>query len=358
MRLWTREACTPPPPRIDRLLCVLVHPRRAEHRPAAARLYAPAARAAGAAVASPARVVRDARPRPRPAAGRGAAHEPLAARLGRARRHHLRSRPRRHRQGARLRRPTAQLARCGGGPRLPGRGGRGARELRDPPVAHRRRARALEQPGVRLRADERRVHDRLFDDAAEEEPGHGRARARQERARGRRPGQPARDAQGAAAHLQPRHARGQAAGVRRVRHGRCLPADPRRLARERALRRRAHARGAVARASSTRPSSPTTWRPRACRSATRTTSRAGSCATPSRTARPWPSCRSTSCGSESPLFDADVYRALDPEVAVERRQLKGGPARARVQAELAALRERLAARGLAADQVARDFGAR
>ncbi len=62
--------------------------------------------------------------------------------------------------------------------------------------------------------------------------------------------------------------------------------------------------------------------------------------------------------AESPLFDADVYRALDPEVAVERRQLKGGPARARVQAELAALRARLAGRGLAVEQVASDLGAR
>ena len=60
---------------------------------------------------------------------------------------------------------------------------------------------------------------------------------------------------------------------------------------------------------------------------------------------------------ESALFADDVYRALDPEVAVERRQLIGGPSRARVQAELAALRSRLTERGLQANQVAQEFGA-
>ena len=56
-------------------------------------------------------------------------------------------------------------------------------------------------------------------------------------------------------------------------------------------------------------------------------------------------------------FADDVYRALDPEVAVERRQLIGGPSRARVQAELSALRARLTERGLQASQVAQEFGA-
>ncbi len=50
--------------------------------------------------------------------------------------------------------------------------------------------------------------------------------------------------------------------------------------------------------------------------------------------------------AEHEAFDESVYRALDPEVAVERRDLVGGPARARVSEEIAALRARLAARGV------------
>jgi argininosuccinate lyase len=59
---------------------------------------------------------------------------------------------------------------------------------------------------------------------------------------------------------------------------------------------------------------------------------------------------------ESPLFEDDVYLALAPETAVERRGLLGGPARARVQAELDALRARLLQRGLDASAVARQLG--
>jgi argininosuccinate lyase len=50
--------------------------------------------------------------------------------------------------------------------------------------------------------------------------------------------------------------------------------------------------------------------------------------------------------SEHPAFDESVYEALDPEVAVERRAIVGGPARARVNEEIAALRERLRERGM------------
>jgi argininosuccinate lyase len=45
-----------------------------------------------------------------------------------------------------------------------------------------------------------------------------------------------------------------------------------------------------------------------------------------------------------PAFTEEVFRALDPEVAVERRDLPGGPARARVRDALAHARVRLAAR--------------
>jgi argininosuccinate lyase len=47
--------------------------------------------------------------------------------------------------------------------------------------------------------------------------------------------------------------------------------------------------------------------------------------------------------AEHPAFDEDVYRVLEPEVAVERRAGVGGPARARVAEAIAAARERLAA---------------
>lgn len=62
--------------------------------------------------------------------------------------------------------------------------------------------------------------------------------------------------------------------------------------------------------------------------------------------------------AEHEAFDASVYEALDPEVAVERRALVGGPARARVRDEIEALRARLAARGVDTDALAADAGVR
>lgn len=46
-----------------------------------------------------------------------------------------------------------------------------------------------------------------------------------------------------------------------------------------------------------------------------------------------------------PSFDESIYRALDPELAVERRDLFGGPARARVEEQITIWKARLAARG-------------
>jgi argininosuccinate lyase len=60
---------------------------------------------------------------------------------------------------------------------------------------------------------------------------------------------------------------------------------------------------------------------------------------------------------EADAFDSDVYAALDPETAVERRKLPGGPAREMVLIELAALRQRLLQRGLTCAEVAAEFGA-
>jgi argininosuccinate lyase len=48
--------------------------------------------------------------------------------------------------------------------------------------------------------------------------------------------------------------------------------------------------------------------------------------------------------AEHPLFDETIFHALDPEVAVERRDLPGGPARRRVEAALLGARARIEAR--------------
>jgi argininosuccinate lyase len=60
---------------------------------------------------------------------------------------------------------------------------------------------------------------------------------------------------------------------------------------------------------------------------------------------------------ESPTFEQDVYASLEPETAVERRRLPGGPARAMVEAQIEALRARLRERGLDAADVMRQLGA-
>jgi argininosuccinate lyase len=61
--------------------------------------------------------------------------------------------------------------------------------------------------------------------------------------------------------------------------------------------------------------------------------------------------------AESSELDQGVYAALDPETAVERRAVIGGPSRARVQAEIAALEERLIARDLDPAAIARSLRA-
>jgi argininosuccinate lyase len=60
--------------------------------------------------------------------------------------------------------------------------------------------------------------------------------------------------------------------------------------------------------------------------------------------------------AESDVLDEGVYKALEPETAVERRAIVGGPARAQVRAELAALCSRLEERGLAPKAVAQELG--
>jgi argininosuccinate lyase len=51
--------------------------------------------------------------------------------------------------------------------------------------------------------------------------------------------------------------------------------------------------------------------------------------------------------AEHPAFDESIYTALDPETAVERRDIVGGPARRQVRAALADARARLEGRGAA-----------
>ncbi len=62
--------------------------------------------------------------------------------------------------------------------------------------------------------------------------------------------------------------------------------------------------------------------------------------------------------AEHAAFQPDVYQALDPETAIERRNLPGGPARSRVESEISATRARLTARGIDVDASAARFSAR
>ena len=82
------------------------------------------------------------------------------------------------------------------------------------PLAPGRGAGAVVDGGVRLRRARRRLRHRLEPDAAEEEPRRARAGARQVRPRDREPGGAADGAEGPAAHLQPRPAGRQGAGLR------------------------------------------------------------------------------------------------------------------------------------------------
>jgi len=62
--------------------------------------------------------------------------------------------------------------------------------------------------------------------------------------------------------------------------------------------------------------------------------------------------------AEHPAFDQGAFESLDPDRAVERRDIVGGPARARVSEQIAALVSRLAERGVDVTAVARDHGMR
>ena len=270
-----RRAAPRPRGRADR-------PGGGRGRRAHAGPHPPAARPAGPARAPPARARLAAAARRRPLPRLGRARLEVAVRLRRARGLVARPGP-----GGRRRRPRA-----GGGPVENSIDGTASRDvvaefafvaamIARRPVADRGGGHPLGHQGVRLRPAGRRVLHGLVDHAAEEEPGHRRARPRQGGARHRRPDGPAHHAQGPAARVQPRPAGGQGAGVRpggdahdraaRVlrhgarrmvfdtdRHGRARPAG--------LLARHRHRRVARARRAS-RSGWRTRWRVPACRSA-------------------------------------------------------------------------------------------
>jgi len=62
--------------------------------------------------------------------------------------------------------------------------------------------------------------------------------------------------------------------------------------------------------------------------------------------------------SEHAEFGEDVWRALDPETALERRNLPGGPAKPQQAAELARWRKTLAERGCQLDRIAAQYRVR
>ena len=183
----------------------------------------------------------------------------------------------------------------------------------------------------------RRLLDRQFDHAAEEEPGRRRAGPRQGRPAHRRPRRAARHAQGPAARLQPRPAGGQGAGLRRVDTLHLLlPAmhradrdaarsTPTRLEAARAaglLARDRHRR--VAGAAST------------CRSARRTRSPASACGSASSAASNCPTWPTTTSPRSRPHLTPDVRAVLtvagsiasrDRPSAARRRS--GSPSRPR-----------------------------
>ena len=223
------------------------------------------------------------------------------------------------RDRARVRPPVRELARRGVRPRLRRRGAVRRRARAGAPVAHRRGDRAVVERRVRVRAARRRLQHRLVDAAAEEEPRHRRARARQGRPGDRRPHGLAGHAEGAAARVQPRSPGGQGAALRRGRH-RARSASPRWAACSR--RSSSTPTACVPRPTpraARRPTSPSTSCARACRSATPTRSSARSSASPHERGVPLEELVMT-----EPRLGPDALRYLEPGAAVQRRTSRRG----------------------------------
>ena len=259
-----------------------------------AGLHASAARPARLPLPSPARLLLDV-PARRPALRvRARVDERAAARRGRARGRQLRHRPRPRRARARVRERRPELDRRRLQPRLRARLPVGRRDLRDAPLAPRRRDRPVVLGGVRLRPGQRRLGLGLLDHAAEEEPRRGGAPARQGAARRGEPDRAPRRAARPPADLQQGHAGGQGAALRRRRHARPVPAGGGRDARGDRLRPRAARRRRGGRADRRdRHRRPAGAARRAVPAVARDR-RPGSCARRSRRAVRSPTCRARS----------------------------------------------------------------
>ncbi len=285
----------------------------------------------------------DAHARLHPLASRARGRRRAAARQRGARRHDVPARPRVRGRAARLLGGERELDGRGHRPRLPARPHLRVRGLPDASLAPRRGAHPVVERRVRLRHDGRRVLDRLVDHAAEEEPRLRRARARQDRARLRRPAVAARDAQGAAARLQQGHAGGQGAGVRRDRHARALAARDGRHARTRCTSTPTACATAPRAASWPRPTSPTTSSARACRSARRTRSSAASCSRASATGVTLQDLTAEQFAAHAEQFGPDVLDAVDIERSWRGASPPAATGHDAVSVQLSQVRDALAA---------------
>ena len=184
----------------------------------------------------------------------------------------------------------------------------------------------LGDAGVRLRHARRRLLDRVEHHAAEEEPRHRRARPRQGRPADRQPRRPARDAQGAPARVQPRPPGGQGAGLRLRGHPRGAAAGVHRAGRDAALPHRPHGRarpaGLLARDRRRRVAGPR----RACPSASRTSSPAPACAGARSAASSWTSSTDDDFAAIDPHLTPAVRDVLTVEGSVASRDGRGGTA--------------------------------
>ena len=371
-RARSAASCTPPARATTRSRPTWRCSRARTRRPAAAgirdlmrgaRSTPPSATSTGACPATrtcsapsrstsppPARLLLDARARPRALRRRRGGDRRAAARRRRARRRELRHRPRAWS-------PTSSASPASPQNSIDAVSNRdfvldylaAAATCAHAPLAPRRRDRAVVERGVRLRRGLRRVGVGLLDHAAEEEPRRGRAAAREGAAHRRPPRRAPRRHARAPADLQQGHAGGQGAPVRRRRHARAVPRRGDRDDRGRS------------------PSTASGWPPRPPTSCSpRPTSPTCSCAA----GMPFREChgvvagarqaRASTAGARSPscargaapstrdLLDEEYYRVLAGESWLESKVSEGGTvaaracgaARARPRAARLALRPR------------------
>ena len=242
---------------------------------------------------------------------------------------------------ARLRGRRAELDRRRLQPRLRAGLPQRRRHLRHPPLAAGRGDRAVVLGGVRLRRGARRLGLELVDHAAEEEPGRGRAAAREGAADRRPPGRAARRDARAPADLQQGHAGGQGAPLRHRRHARAVPGGGARDAR----RDRPSSASAWPRRRPTRcwprSTSPTCWSSAACRSGSRTGSSPGWCARPSTSGRTLSQLTLEEIKQHADVLDDEFYSVLSQGSWLESKESEGGTKLDRVREQLAHARAAL-----------------